>query len=477
MAQPIIVQEEESYTPSNQNEKTLLDRLTQKSIGELQKDNLLIYPKDLFYLGKDILNKKICKDSNGKYKFNDIIGFIGGCGISLTIKSKFSKSEDSDYFLHYLIQKICGINLFDLKHQTSEDEGFNLLPYFFPAYLKSALRQGIFKQYQTFRYNDSNVKGTIDVPRHIKLNTPFIGNVAYKIREFSYNNPTTQLIRHTIEYIRSTSFSPILYNDTDTISCIRQICAATPTYKLQDRQSVISSNLRPARHPYFTEYWPLQKLCLAILNHNNVIYGKNNDAIHGMLISGSWIWEEYLNKVLIKEFRHPDSYKQEGGDFLLDGEKSRPGKYILIYPDFISLKNPKLICDAKYIDLKEKIKNFEVIQSSPNTLTYKEIPTKIDNQEERINNIYYKTIVYLCKYNSHIGVLLYPYLGDNFNIEEFMINDFMKIVQLGIPIPINISSFNQFRNTMEKTEQELLLKLQSFQKKVQKISSSKNRKS
>lgn len=52
------------------------------------------------------------------------------------------------------------------------------------------------------RYNDGNVKGTIDVARHITKNTPFIGNIAYSQREFSYDNDLMELIRHTIEYIK-----------------------------------------------------------------------------------------------------------------------------------------------------------------------------------------------------------------------------------------------------------------------------------
>ena len=50
------------------------------------------------------------------------------------------------------------------------------------------MRKGIFKKYVRNRYNDGNVKGTIDIARHIELNTPFTGNVAYSQREFSYDN-------------------------------------------------------------------------------------------------------------------------------------------------------------------------------------------------------------------------------------------------------------------------------------------------
>ena len=64
------------------------------------------------------------------------------------------------------------------------------------------MRKGLFKKYIRHRYNDGNVKGTIDVARHIEKNTPFVGNVAYSQREFSYDNSLMELVRHTIEFIK-----------------------------------------------------------------------------------------------------------------------------------------------------------------------------------------------------------------------------------------------------------------------------------
>ena len=36
-----------------------------------------------------------------------------------------------------------------------------------------------------------------------KKNIPFMGKIAYTTREHSYNNNLTQLVRHTIEYIKT----------------------------------------------------------------------------------------------------------------------------------------------------------------------------------------------------------------------------------------------------------------------------------
>ena len=60
------------------------------------------------------------------------------------------------------------------------------------------MRKGLFKKYIRHNYNDGNVKGTIDVARHIEKNTPFTGNVAYSQWEFSFDNSLMELVRHAI---------------------------------------------------------------------------------------------------------------------------------------------------------------------------------------------------------------------------------------------------------------------------------------
>lgn len=90
----------------------------------------------------------------------------------------------------------------DLNTIIDRDEKvIDLFIFIFPYYLK-AMRKGLYKEYTRNEYNNNNVKGTIDIQRHIKNNTPFIGKIAYSQREFSYDTYILQLIRHTIEFIK-----------------------------------------------------------------------------------------------------------------------------------------------------------------------------------------------------------------------------------------------------------------------------------
>ena len=201
----------------------------------------------------------------------------------LRISSRFAKGEQ-DFFLHYMLQRVFAINLFDLQYTSSKADIFDFLVYLFPTYLKRAYRQGLYKEYQTRRYNDAHMRGRIDMAQHIRLNIPFNGNVAYQTREYAYNNDLTQLIRHTVEYIRQHPYAGgILQNDADTREAVKAIEQATPSYNRMERARIINRNLRPINHPYFNEYRYLQQLCLQILRHEELKYGANDDEIYGIL--------------------------------------------------------------------------------------------------------------------------------------------------------------------------------------------------
>jgi 5-methylcytosine-specific restriction enzyme subunit McrC len=133
------------------------------------------------------------------------MGFIGRNSTQLTISSRFAKDENNDYFLHYMLQKVFSINLLKFDQTPNKENIWDFLLYLFPYYLKKAYSQGIYKAYRKEEYNDTNVKGSIDVKRHILRNIPFTGKIAYTTREHSYNNYLTQLIRHTIEHIKTAS--------------------------------------------------------------------------------------------------------------------------------------------------------------------------------------------------------------------------------------------------------------------------------
>ena len=324
----------------------LLDR----TLGNLsQEDNIFIFPSDLEYSPDLDKDQKILETVNRELKTGNVIGFLGYGQERLTISSRFSNESD-DYFLHYLLQKVLNINLNSLDTALSrEDKLYQLLMYLFPKYLQAALRKGHYKEYQRFFHNDSHVKGVVDVGNHLKKNLPFTGNVAYTTREFAFDNPMMQLIRHTIEYIRNQKAlgRGIIYTNRENIT---EIIRVTPSYKQADRSKVIRRNQdKPLRHAYFREYRKLQELCLMILNREEHGLGYQEQKIHGILFDVAWLWEEYVHTLLPREFIHPRNKDRTDGISVFSNRERK------VFPDFYH-KELKIVLDAKYkkLELTEK---------------------------------------------------------------------------------------------------------------------------
>ena len=322
--------------------QALLDR----TLDNLSKeDNIFIFPNDLTHTPDLDKDQKIFETVNQEIKTGNVIGFLGCDQERLMISSRFSDESD-DYFLHYLLQKILNINLTSLDVGLSpEDKLYQLLVYLFPKYLQAALRKGLYKEYQRFYHNDSHVKGAVDVGNHLKKNLPFTGNTAYTTREFAYDNPLMQLIRHTIEYIKTQkSFGALLDSNRETIT---EITRVTSAYKLADRVKIIRMNtIKPIRHAYFREYRKLQELCLMILSREMHGIGLQEQRVHGILFDVSWLWEEYVYTLLPKDFIHPRNKEKKGGILVFSDGKRK------VYPDFYD-RERKIVLDAKYKKLED----------------------------------------------------------------------------------------------------------------------------
>lgn len=322
--------------------------IADKTIAELCKENenLLIFPYSIETSCDKICDSPVMSILNTgdpdkvQITTGNVMGFIGIDNLQIKIKSRFDKGRD-DFFLHYMLQKVLSLNLFDLKHNDEQEDIFDFIMFMFPYLLKAAMNQGVYREYKNFKHNDSNLKGTIDISRHIARNVPFVGNIAYSTREYSHDNNMSELIRHTIEFMKTKRYGQLVLNiDRETIENVKIIVEHTPSYNKNERSSIISKNLRAKVHPYYTEYRPLQTLCLQILRMEEVKYGESSDEICGILFDGAWLWEEYVNTILSNQgFRHPENKLHKGGIYLFDDHSG------IRYPDFYK---DDMVLDAKY---------------------------------------------------------------------------------------------------------------------------------
>lgn len=448
MSQPLITYDNRSKAFSELTDKPQaledLSCIADTPIKDLKDSDsghgLLIFPDSFGDAGDKIGTEKVFsiegEEQNAKLVTGNIMGFVGKGETILKIRSRFDDGR-GDYFMHYMLERVLSINLFDLSHSSSQEEIFDFRPFLFPYYLKKAMAQGLYREYRTFERNDANLRGLLDVSRHIRLNYPATGKIAFRSREHTADNALTQLIRHTIEVIKANPIGPkILSCDEDTKAFVSQITLATGTYNKADRQKVIQKNLRLRVHPYYYEYTPLAKLCLQILRNEQIKYGADDDRIYGVLFDGAWLWEEYLNTFISKpcDLVHSRNKTGENPIYQFDGKKG------VCYSDFMSKSlisknmgdDDGIIIDAKYKG-------------------YSDTDVSKIQREDRFQVISY---MYITK--AKTGAFIFPHKGDNLYSNSATLNGYGGSMHLlGLPIS-SAESYVKFIEEMQQNEDELV---------------------
>lgn len=411
----------------------IIQKIADKTLEQLEREGVFVFP-ELVSDAEDLEKDQIILQSfNDSFRSGNVMGFIGCGDERLVIESRFSNG-DSDYFFQYLLDRVLNFpNIVDMEIDANQDSKlFNLLLFLFPYYLKAAMRKGVFKTYVRNRYNNSNVKGTVDIARHISKNTPFIGNLAYSQREYSYDNQLMELVRHTTEFIKRKPYgNNLLIKVKDEV---KLIVDATPNYEPYDKRKIINENKQNAvRHAYFREYRALQHLCILILQHQKHQIGSGVRQIYGILFDGAWLWEEYINLLVEKIFYHPMNKGGRGAQRLFSGNIG------LIYPDFISRNNERrVIADAKY--------------------------KPIDNIG---NRDYLQVLAYMFRFDAKQGFYLYPEVDNKDDLRLWMNSgstydknvaprDDISITKHGLKIPNDASQYDAFVTSMKANEKEFL---------------------
>lgn len=405
-------------------------KIADKTLQQLEREGVFVFP-EIIEDAEDIEgDQMILQSFNDSYRSGNVMGFLGCGDERLIIQSRFSREGD-DFFFQYLLDKVLEFpNLVDLNVDANQDNRlFNLLLFLFPRYLKAAIRKGLFKEYIRYRYNDENIRGAIDIARHIQKNTPFTGSVAYSQREFSYDNSLIQLVRHTIEFIKKKPYGGnLLLKVKDEVKLVVE---ATQSYEPYDRMRIIETNKKnPIRHAYFREYLALQRLCLLILQHQKHQIGAGVRQIYGILFDGAWLWEEYVASLINDSFYHPMNKGRKGAQRLFDGNVG------LIYPDFISRDTEnRVIADAKY--------------------------KPIDNIG---NKDYLQVLAYMFRFDAKKGFYLYPEASGAEDLELWLnkgstyeknveMRGDIYIIKHGLKIPTAANSYESFSLFMVDSEE------------------------
>ena len=418
--------------PLSEINHPVINELTNKSLSTLDQERFIIFPPLL--KDSDDLDEGNCifRTFNGKTMTCNIVGFLSDGNNEIHIHSRFFETEDEDYFLDYMLQKVLHYNVTVNEIASSEETTYyDLLVYLFPYYLEEAMRKGLYKEYASHSYNDSNVRGQMDINRYFKKNVPFVGNVAYNTREFSFDN---QLIRHTIEKIEITK--PFLLEESSVVQKnVKMIKEITPSYSHYELEKVLYENIsNTIKHGFFEEYTQLQTLCLKILTDERISYGVSSQKVHGIVIDIAWLWEEYLNLLIKEHFYHPQNKLGTMAHYYFQNGNGK------IYPDFIGRDvTNRVIADAKYKPEKN-------IKSSD----------------------YSQILSYMFRFDSKLAYFLHPtkeesqkifYLMEGVSAEHTPQKRMdIRVEKIGLKIP-RATSYSEFVMLMEESEKSFLTKL------------------
>lgn len=374
----VILLKDNSSISSNDNQLLLdgtvlhaLRNLSNKTLEKLSKENnslLTLSSSKGMWFAVDQPLLQITENSNAKQLLQvtvrtfNLVGFLFINGHRIEITSRFcgSSSLGQDYFLLALLIRV-------LKLPESVCENFlndagisELCMLFFPLLLNNALNQGIFRERRRNSFNDDHVRGTIDFVEHIRKNIPFNGKIAYATHDLEPDNNLTQLIRHTIEFMRCSKFGrEILHSGGGNVHRnVQFIIKNTSQFNKHKLAEVLKANSSPLRHPYFTHYEPLRRLCLQILSANDVYFNEQSVYdVSGILFDIARLFEEYVAQILIPEgFVHSDNLNHHNKIYLAQ-DPDRNGSFEFIrYPDFYlpttennsNEKRAAVVLDAKY---------------------------------------------------------------------------------------------------------------------------------
>ena len=276
-----------------------------------------------------------------------------GTSLQVEILSRFDKDRNN-FFLNYLLSYVLDVAVGrELVTATPQSILDCLLDAIFVQRFGEAARGGLLRQYRTFRDNDWNFKGHLDMPRHLRENVPLPRGVAYVKREIALDVPANRLLLHAALVVQRRRPDLFERNESawDALLTLR-----TGIADPGDLRAVLTHRdcQEPIVHPFFRETWePLRQIARMIIEEERWCRFQESaeEAVSGIVFDGAWLWEEYLATVLGKVGYGHCVYGESSNDkfkSLWNVYTQEPNAEML--PDFALKQDRQYIAlaDAKY---------------------------------------------------------------------------------------------------------------------------------
>lgn len=298
----------------------------------------------------------------------NVIEFSDTYEVHLSLYPRIDKEDEYDsikpYVLIYMLKHVLP-DIFipdsDAESTIGEDDALwkYLSVYQFKKLLIELNQLGFYSSYVKIKKNDERVRGSIDFPRHIKLNLgQKNGKIAYSYRKKTTDNPLNQLILRTYELLKKKLPNTAIEDNQAFMSIISELKYQAPGYSSISDDAVVKQNLKPMTHPYYLKYDSMRKLCLNIFRNTDSAIGVETDdeyKVRGYLINMNQLFEDFVKKAILdKCFSNmsvEDQYEISLSNGKLKHEKydvNNPPNEGTIRPDFVvSSEQSVIVFDAK----------------------------------------------------------------------------------------------------------------------------------
>lgn len=344
----------------------------QNTISSLHKNGSEAFPLDISLLLPSVNNRErepkrpmlFKEDYSGRWYTQGYVGVIRlpirEYDVTIRIHSRFDP-PDSTFFFSHVLEKAFELESGEAKGvvyggmETEDIMGMERLLDRVPLclffrQLNTALRAGPYRQYQDFFHNDSNVRGRIDVPRHIRENPFPNGKISYVTREHSVDNPVNRLILKTAACLQRkyrAAYTRMLRGNERCAGGLAmlegELFDAPP---VSEHQAIRDAGKKIVQSVY-KNYEPLRKTCISILRHFGVDSAQDRNKRSGYLLDMTALWEVFLHNTVLRGFEDVLRPYSQQNYSILEGKRA-------VRPDFLYPKQG-VVLDAKYRDVWGKV--------------------------------------------------------------------------------------------------------------------------
>lgn len=293
----------------------------------------------------------IFEEKAGTFWTRQYIGLFEYQGHRIFICSRFDRGNPEPFFLWYLIGHFLGesiVTLDDIGSTDQNDFFDGLLALRLAIQIRRAQKHGGLRAYRSFARNDSQVRGVIDIPRHIRENMEQDnGRIAYRTQTYSLDNDWNVLFLHATHAAgrRCPDLMRRLQRRLpEYTSALRIIEQAVSNRETPGVRQVLARTERKITNPVYQNWEPARVAARDILRRTESAPGENRASIvTGVFLDSGFLWERLLEDRLFAGAKKP--FTQQSRD-VLDG-------HLTIRPDFY-FSSQGTVLDAKYRPVWEK---------------------------------------------------------------------------------------------------------------------------